>query len=178
MAKEAQVIKKLLLFLVMAIAVVLSLRLLNWLGESINEEGARSFTQVEAARRYLDVEELYLPMYRPQHFQWPPTEILARRSPKQLISHVTERETGEVILAIAQTEAAASDIKLRLEPVNSKRSTEIQLEGRPARLTEAECNTGGTCFQLTWMEGSTGIKMVAKLSREELIRVAESMLPG
>ena len=81
MVKKAQVLKKLILFLVMAVAVVLSLRLLNWLGESINEEGVRRFTQIEAAQRYLEAEDLYLPLYRPQHLQWRADFDASRRGP-------------------------------------------------------------------------------------------------
>jgi hypothetical protein len=179
MAKNTSLFKRLILFLVLVVALVTSLKLLDWLGDSINDEGVRRFTSIESARRYLALEELYLPVYRPQQFQWPPSEILARRTPyRQLILHVSGSESNQIILAIAQTESPEAEIDLRLEVADIRRTTEIQLEGRSARLVEGLCNTGGTCYQLTWSEESRRIRLVAKLTSEEVIRLAESMLAG
>jgi len=179
MAKRSPFLKRLILFFVMTLAVVTALKLLDWLGDSINDEGVRRFTSVEAARKHLAPTELYLPAYRPERFQWPPSEILARRSPhNQLVIHVSDSHTHELILAIGQTEASAPAVELRLKTISHRRETTIQVEGRTASLTEGECNIGGTCYQLTWTEGSTRIRIVANLTPEELSRVAESMLPG
>ncbi len=180
MAVKLTLLKKLVLFAVMIVGVIVALLLINWLGDSVGEGGIRRFTSITEARQQLAFSQLYLPAYRPQRYQWPPSEILGRRSPiRTLLLHIQDSTTGEVVLAIAQTEPPeAGSPELRLQPIKKNRQIRILLEGRPAILIEGECRSGDTCRQLTWTEGSFLLTVAAKATSEELLRIAESMLSG
>lgn len=170
-------LKKLAVFLLVLVVVVVALRILNWFGERTAEQGIHQFSSLEEAQHALRLRDLYLPAYFPDYLEWPPYEVLGQTDPYRLILiHFRNRQSREVVLAIRQ--AAATGIQpppTRLDPIRISSEETVQLDQRTALLRQGSCVDSSSCSEISWTEKGQYLSVTLKNGREELLRIASSM---
>ncbi len=171
---------KFFLFVLMVAAVVAALKLLNWMPLSIQHEGVRKYRTIEDVKEELGIKNIILPAYFPQHLIWPPSEIFAQSRPfPMVLLHFTDRDTGEIILAVRQADfrdRAPRESRLVHEKVI--RRDDVMMKGRKGLLATGSCPDGSSCHSVTWQEGNHIFTVTEKGPVEELLRIAESMISG
>lgn len=177
MQRKWSTLSRLGLFLVLVAGTVLGLQLLNWLPLALQGGGLRRYNSVEDVQRSLGLKQLYLPSYFPETMQWPPSEILGQLRPYRLVLiHFQERGSGRVILAICQAKQEVEEVPpLRLEPSRIRGEQSLELKGHKAVLELGVDAAGNSCNRLSWVENGFRLTVVARESRDELLRIAESM---
>jgi hypothetical protein len=180
MGKLMSNLKMFSVFLLILFMTVLVLMILNWIPLVIRSKGIQRYGSLENVQKALMIRTIYLPSYFPDHLQWPPAEIFAQSTPfPMVLMHVKERGRDRIVLAIRQVDAHASNpLKLRIEPVQIKKQEQVMLKGRTAVLSLALCADGTACNQIVWQEEGYTLTLVVRDTVQELIRIAESMLPG
>jgi len=172
-----RMLKKVIIFLLVLVALVIALRILNWFGATTAIEGIRRFNSLEEAHHQLRLRTLYLPSYFPDYLEWPPFEILGQTTPYKLVLlHIRNQESKEVVLAIRQVESA--EVKppaTRLEPFHAGREEAVQLHEHTALLEEGRCADNAPCTRISWSEQSHHLNVILKDGREEILRIASSM---
>jgi hypothetical protein len=155
--------------------------LLNWLPLILQQNRLQRFVSIEAARKVLHMQTIYLPTYIPENLNlaWPPAEIYAQDTPfRACIMHFTFRDRKEIALLIEQADSQAP---YALEPLlkirEKKRTNEVSVKNRKAILISAVCAQDIPCNQLSWDEGGTTITLIGKLPAPDIIRIAASMIP-
>ncbi len=173
-------LRKYLLFGVMVVAVAVSLNLLNWVPTVFQKDGVRKYKTIEAAKSELKLDDLLLPSYFPQYLIWPPSEILGRRRPtKMVLMHFINYEKKDTVLSVMQAETAdPHPVRSRIEPVKTRKREAVLIKGRRGELSLGLCAGGEPCNSVTW-ESDDGytFTIIAKDSVEELLKIAESMIP-
>jgi hypothetical protein len=171
-------IRGIILFCVMVAAVVIVLRLLDWVPSSISSSGVNRYKTLEDVETSLKIEKIYQPVYFPQHLTWPPSEIFAQGKPYPLVvMHFTDRQGPDIVLAIRQSDLRdPSPLRTRLELASVGKQEDILLKGRRARVSLGTCRDGETCNSVSWREGDHVLTVTEKGPEEELLRIAESML--
>ena len=165
-------------FIIMAVIVIAALKLINWLPMAIEKETMRQYQSIEEVRAKLKIRDIYIPSYFPQHFEWPPSMILAQKKPFTAV--ITEfRHTGkdEVALVISQSDASASfvpDKKIKIQ--NISESVSFDIKGRKALLKVGICKDDEPCSQIEWIEDKYRITVTARTTPPELVRISESMI--
>ena len=171
-------LKSLAAFAGMVLAVVLVLKLLNWVPAAFSKEAVRGYRSIEDARAALKLRRIYLPSYFPQYLSWPPDEILGRGKPHTLVlMHFDNDERREIALAIRQADSRdKAPLKTRIEPVRVHSREDISIKGIPAVLLVAECPGKRACNSVSWQEEGYAFTVIAKDSVQEVVRIAESMV--
>lgn len=162
----------------MLVAAVIMFKLLNWMPLSVGHEDVRRYKTIEDVKTSLKIKEVYLPSYFPQRLKWPASEIYAQISPFSLVlTDFRDRERGDIVLAIRQADVRdPAPLKTRIEPERIKRRESIVIKGRPAQLSIAVCPGGRACASVTWEEKGYIFNIVLRDSKEELLKIAESMI--
>ncbi|MBI4823726.1 MAG: hypothetical protein HY805_05795 [Nitrospirae bacterium] len=171
-------LKMLLLFLINLSILVLALRLLSWVPLAIEENSVRRWTSKEAVMEEMKLRKLFMPSYFPQYLRWPPSEILAGKTPSpSVLMHFSHNETKEIVLAISQRALEGRELKSRIEPSVIKKEEIVMLKGRQAKLLQGLCpDSRKPCSKLTWQEGQYILTVTSRDSIAETIKIAESML--
>lgn len=165
-------------FIVMVVIVIAALKLINWLPMAIEKEIMRQYHSIEEVRAKLGIRDIYIPAYFPQHFEWPPSMILAQKKPFTAV--ITEfRGAGkeDVSLIISQSDALASfvpDKNIKIQNISERISFDIK--GRKALLKVGTCKGDEPCSQIEWIEEKYRITVTARTTPPELVRIAESMI--
>jgi hypothetical protein len=174
-------LRQLIHFSAIVFVLVAVLALLNWLPLILQKNRLQRFDSVEAARKVLHMQTIYLPTYIPEtlNLAWPPSEIYAQDTPfSACIMHFTFRDRKEIGLMIQQADSQAL---YALEPLlrirEKKRANTVSVKNRKAVLVSAVCDQDIPCNQLSWDEGSTTITLTGKMPARDIIRIAASMLP-
>lgn len=165
-------------FGIMVTAIVIVLKIFNWIPVAIGNDGVRRYRTIEDAETTLHFKRIFLPAYFPQYLKWPPSEIYAQRKPYNLIlMQFTELNKSEIVLSIRQADQNdPSPLKSRLEPVRIDKKEDIDLKGRKASLTLATCEGGVPCNSIEWHDAGYAFKVTAKDSTRQIRKIAESML--
>ncbi len=168
-------LKTAVLFLVTVGALVLVLRVLDWLPLAIKKDTVRRYSTLEGVREELGRRDIYLPSYFPQSLRWPPSEIYASRD--VLLMHFTHMETGELILSLSQTARGVKPLSSRLEPERIIKQDTALLKGREVKLSLAVCKDGKPCNRALLGEGGYTLEVIFRGPVEELQKITESLLP-
>jgi len=167
-----------LLFALTIAAIILLLKITNWIPGVVQQESMRPYKNIDLVRTKLQIQEILVPSYFPKHFRWPPSEILAQRAPyTAIIMEFRDEETGETILMTSQTAKGRRpvwDKKIVIEKI--KEQVPYTLKGRDALLTVGLCRSGESCCEISWEEEKYRIDVLMKSNPFDLIRIAESMI--
>ncbi len=171
-------VKRLVLFLVVVAAVMMILKLLNWIPVSMRGEGLSRYKTVDDARTGLKLKKIYLPAYFPQYLKWPPREVYAQKKPFVVVlMHFSGRDSDDIVLSIREAESGHLEfLKSRIEPEAVTGEENITLKGRPAMLVHGVCPGKEPCNSVTWQDRGYDFTVIMKDSSKELLRVSESML--
>jgi len=167
-----------LLFAAAVAAIILLLRLFNWIPWVMQQDTLRPYSHIDLVRNKLHIQEIYVPAYFPKHLRWPPSEILAQKTPfTAIIMEFRDEETGDTILMTSQTAKGRRpvwDKKIEIQRVQEQ--VTYSLKGRKAVLTVGQCGNGEPCSGISWDEGKYRIDVLMKSGPFDLIGIAESMI--
>ncbi|MBA4372953.1 MAG: hypothetical protein C0402_08820, partial [Thermodesulfovibrio sp.] len=145
-------LRQLLTFGVIVFVMVIVLALLNWLPMILQKNRLQKFSSVEAARKVLHMQTIYLPTYIPEtlNLAWPPAEIYAQDTPfRACIIHFTFRDRKETGLTILQTDTQAPYELAPLLTIREKKKIDsVSVKNRRASLVSAVCDQDIPCNQL------------------------------
>lgn len=158
-------------------ALVLGLLFLNWLPFAIDDKGLRQHVSVTEASKVLKGQKLLLPSYFPERLSWPPFEILAGSRPSlAAVMHFKDVQSGEITLAIVQSEAGRPPPVSRIEPSRILSKEQVLIKGRKGSFTLALCPDKKPCNRAVFFEDGWRIAVTARESKREILLIAQSML--
>jgi hypothetical protein len=162
-------------FLVTIVAVLLVLKLLNWLPSALQKEDIRKYSSVDDVRTALKIPRIYIPAYFPEYIKWPPAEIFAQRKPFPLVMmHFTHRDSKSFALSFFQWDSKAN-FEPKSEVLYVRKESPVNIRGRTGTLVIAVCSGRERCNRISWEEENYRITLIADDSPEQLIRMAESI---
>lgn len=172
-------LRKYIIFVAMAVATMVVLSLLNWVPNIFQKDGLRKYKTIEDAKAEIKLSKLYLPSYFPQYLKWPPSEIYGRRKPaKMVLMHFVNYDKKDVVLSVMQAESSdPHPLKSRIEPVKTRKKEPVLIKGRRGELSLSLCAGGEPCNLVDWESEGYTFTIIAKDSVEELLKIAESMIP-
>lgn len=154
------------------------LKIINWIPMTIQRDEMRRYRNVEEIKSKLNIKDIYVPAYFPEHFSWPPSEILAQKKPfLAVIMQFKYKGRGDVALIVSQADARANFIpRHKIRPLEIKERVWYSIKGREGELVVGVCENNEPCSQISWEEGEYRINVIAKYPPLEVIKIAESML--
>ncbi len=159
------------------VAVLVSLKTLNWLPSILQQDTIRRYSSVEEVRAKTKIREVYVPAYFPQSIMWPPSEILAQTKPYPAVLMVfNAANTRDAALVIAQATSDAFSKNALIQFEQIARTVPYDLKGRKALLDVGTCKKDGPCSRISWTENDFTITLTMKSPPFDLIRMAESMV--
>jgi hypothetical protein len=159
------------------LAVVITLKVLNWLPSVVEEGLMKQYGSVEEVKAALHMKEVHVPTYFPPRFLWPPSRILAQTKPYDaVVMEFNDKERGDVAFVTVQSASERFRPDRKIEMVQTKERVTYLLKGRQALLEIGACRNEEPCCALSWNEGPYRMTLVMKSVPVDLIRVAESMV--
>lgn len=175
--KINRTISGLLIFVVIVAALVVILRVADWLPGKIQKGTIETYGSIEEVRNTLGIDKVYVPSYFPEDLSWPPSLILAQRKPFDVIVMTFNgRDESSAMLVIIQSSAGHHELFEPFRILEVREETEYELKGRTAILQTGLCKDGQPCSKMIWKEGPFTIDVLMKASPFDTIRIAESML--
>ncbi len=166
-----------LYFFLTVVAVVITLRILNWVPLVVQKETLRRYDSVDEVRSKLSRKDLRVPSYFPQTITWPPAVVLGQGIPYPAVVMVFNKENSKdaaLVLVQAESEDFPGSGYIRFSHIKEK--VIYQLKGRRAVLEVGNCSSEDTCSRLSWYEGRSRIELTMKAPPVDLLPIAESML--
>lgn len=168
----------LLSFLLAVAGLMLLLVIMNWIPQTVQKDTLRQYASIEHVRASLNIRNIYIPSYFPQHITWPPAKILAQASPfPALVMTFTGTGKSETVLVLSQSAGEALRTAEQLELTSISEERPFVMRGNNATLTVGECSNRQQCSRISWSEGGYLISVQMRSSPFELSRIAESMHP-
>lgn len=166
-----------LYFFLTVAAVIVTLRILNWLPLVVQKETLRPYGSVEEVRSKLNRKDLRVPSYFPQSITWPPAAVLGQAIPYPAVVMVFNRTNSrDTALVVVQAESDGFPGSGYIHFSQVKEKVTYQLKGRRAVLEVGTCSREDTCSRLSWYEGRSRIELTMKAPPIDLVPIAESML--
>ena len=92
------------LFLMTSAVVLLSIKLMNWLPLTLQNETLRRYASIEAAQAALPGLQIHVPAYFPQTISWPPEHVFAQTRPfPWVLMRFNYRNSSQEALLITQS---------------------------------------------------------------------------
>ena len=158
-------------------ALVVMLMVLNWVPLAIQKDTLRRYRSVDEVRTALNIRDIYVPSYFPQHIVWPPSEVLAQGKPfPAVVMQFKDAQSGKIVLTLCQSQDGPYPAGPAIELAVVKETVPFTMKGRSAVLTVGECAKNETCSRITWKEGPYTVTALLKAAPFELTRIADSML--
>jgi hypothetical protein len=167
-----------LLSFVLAIgAIVVALKVANWVPLAFQKDALRRYGSIEEARTALNIRDISVPSYFPQNIGWPPSQVLAQGKPfPAIVMEFNKRDSKEIVLILAQSQGGSFPADRAIELTSIKETVPFMMKGRSAVLTVGECAKNETCSRLSWKEGVYTVTALMKASPFELTKIADSMI--
>lgn len=164
-------------FFATILAVILVLKLLNWLPSALQDEGIKKYSSIDDVRTALKIPRVFMPAYFPEYIMWPPAEIFAQRRPFHLVMmHFTHLDSRSFALSISQADSRAGfEPQSKSDILYVRNESRVNIKGRTGTLVTAVCSGRQRCNRLFWDEGIYRITLIADDTPEQLIRMAESI---
>ncbi len=170
-------ILRLLAFLAGVGILVVALRFFNWLPMMVQSDSMRGYQDLEEVRGALQIQNILVPSYFPQHLNWPPSRILAQKKPFPAVVMEFEKMTGkDIMLLISQSTSGDFLPTEKIRFLQVQENVAYSLKGREALLRVGVCQRNEPCSGISWKEGGYTIHVLAVSTPFELIKIAESML--
>ncbi|MEW5744333.1 MAG: hypothetical protein AB1805_02655 [Nitrospirota bacterium] len=170
----------LLYFAITLAALLAVLKLLNWLPSAVQKGMLRHYTTIEEVKSALKIKTVYVPAYFPQNLSWPPSALIAQRSPFiAVIMHFRSRDSRDIGMVIQQISAGAEgypDTAIVMGTVLHR--SPLAIKDREGTLVTGLCDGRIPCYRVSWTEGEYHLSVTLKGQERELIRIARSMIPG
>jgi hypothetical protein len=159
-------------------AIILLLKIMNWLPMTVQKETLRPYGSIEQVRAALQIRDVYIPSYFPQNIAWPPAKILAQGEPfTALVMEFKRADKDEVILVLSQSTGGPLKAGNPLELSSVNERAPFIMNGENAVLTVGECGRQEQCSMITWNKGGYTITALMRSAPFELTRIAASMHP-
>jgi hypothetical protein len=145
----------------------------------VQEGGFVRYAGIDEAREHLKLRHLFVPVYYPSSIGWPPSLVAGQKRPyPAAVIELPKREGEGPGLAITQTAGSHPPLRDAVPLAVVRERTAYTLKGRAALIESGLCPGEERCSRISWDE--EGFRIVAAMadSPVELLRVAESMLPG
>jgi hypothetical protein len=169
--------KGFIIFIMAIVALIVSLKMLNWVPGSIQEGLLGTYKTVDEVRSTLHVRDVYLPSYYPQGLRWPPTRILAQSRPYiAVMTEFTRHQDDRTALVIAQTTMPHPALKMRLEMISANERVHAPFKGRNGMLEAGLCGTNEPCSRISWSEPPYRLEVIMLSPPSEIMKIAESMV--
>ncbi len=165
-------------FVLTIAAVLLTLKVLNWLPFVLDQETLRPYAGIEEVRSKLNLRDILVPSYFPETITWPPAKILAQAKPYPGVLMVFNKtgKQDDFVLVISESTSGDFPGGRSLPSLTVKQKVPYELVGRKALLEAGACDGREPCSRIIWTEDRLHIMILMKDSPVELIRIAESML--
>ncbi len=167
-------------FLSFALAIgvlVALLAVMNWVPMAFQRDTIRRYRSIEEVRTALNIRDIYVPSYFPQHIVWPPSEILAQGRPfPAVVMEFKDAGSGKVVLVLSQSQDGPFPAGPAISLTSVKETVPFIMKGRKAVLVVGECAKNEPCSRITWKEGPYTVTALMKAAPFELTRITESML--
>jgi hypothetical protein len=161
----------------MIVVLIGVVKVMNWVPTAVQEGALKKYKSVEEVKSTLQIGEIYVPSYFPQHLTWPPSEILAQTRPFIAVQMTFRRvDTGEIALIISQSSGTGTFPGRRISITQIKERVPYSLEGRDAVLEVGVCKNNEPCSQISWKEGKYLLTVSMKSTPFDLIKLADSMI--
>ena len=167
----------LLSFVAVVVAVVVMLKVLDWVPGVLEPGLMKKYPSVEAAQSSLGIRRILVPTYFPQTLGWPPAEILAQSEPFPAVVMTFYRAgSSEPLLVISEAASPRfeSDVTIRFARVDE--TVPLDLAGRKATLEAGLCTDHRACSRIRWHEAGMDVRLTMKAPSPDLLRIARSML--
>ena len=167
-------------FLSFAIAIgvlVVLLAIMNWVPMAFQKDTLRRYRSIDEVRTALNIRDIYVPSYFPQHIVWPPSEVLAQGRPfPAVVMEFKDAGSGEIVLVLSQSRGGPFPAGPAIALTNIKETVPFIMKGRSAVLVVGECAKNEPCSKITWKEGPYTVMALMKAAPFELTKITESML--
>lgn len=167
-------------FLSFALAIgvlVVILVVMNWIPAAFQKDTFRRYRSIDEVKTALNIRDIYVPSYFPQHIIWPPSEILAQGKPfPAVVMEFKDAGSGEIVLVLSQSQGGPFPAGPAIELASIKETVPFMMKGRSAVLVVGECAKNEPCSGITWKEGPYTVTTLMKAAPFELTRITESML--
>lgn len=162
------------------IAILLGvLQVVNWIPSAVQDGEFARFKSIDDAREHLKLAHLFVPVYYPRGIRWPPSLVAGQLRPYPAVVMEFPGSGGDdTALAISQTAGTHAPVHQAIVLETVLERTPLTLKGRAAVLESGVALSGERCSRLTWDEEGFRIVVATTESPAELLRIAESMLPG
>lgn len=167
-----------LLFVVSVSAIVIGLKVMNWVPSVIESGLLKEYSSIEEVEARLKFGRVFAPAYYPQRLEWPPAKIVAQTRPyRAVIMEYVQKGTDNVCLVISQTEIPHKPPEERLALSSVEQIVPYDFKDHRILLEVGVCNDGARCSRVSWEEKGYRIIASSRLTPVELIKIAESMIP-
>lgn len=164
-------------FIIAVVALLVSLKMLDWIPGVLQKGLLGTFGTVEEVRSTLHIRDVYLPSYYPQDLRWPPTRILAQSRPFiAVLTEFTRLQDDRPVLVISQTAVPNPAPRIKLEMVRVNERVHAPFKGRNAMLEAGFCQNSEPCSRISWNEAVYHIDVMMLAPPSEIIKIAESMV--
>jgi len=166
-------------FAVMIVILLGVLQVVNWVPSAVQDGGFSRYRSIDEARELLKLKRLFVPVYYPRSIRWPPVLVAGQARPyPAVVVEFLKSDADETALAITQTEGGHPPLRDTVLLKVVRERTAYPLKGRAALLESGLCSTGERCSRISWDEEGYRVAVAMTDSPVELLRIAESMLPG
>lgn len=167
-------------FLSFALAIgviVVLLAVMNWVPMAFQKDTLRRYRSIEEVRTALNIRDIYVPSYFPQHIVWPPSQILAQGKPfPAVVMEFKDAGSGEIVLVLSQSRGGPFPAGPAIALTDIKETVPFIMKGRSAVLVVGECAKNEPCSRITWKEGPYTVMALMKAAPFELTKITDSML--
>ena len=131
-------------FLSFALAIgviVVLLAVMNWVPMAFQKDTLRRYRSIEEVRTALNIRDIYVPSYFPQHIVWPPSQILAQGKPfPAVVMEFKDAGSGEIVLVLSQSRGGPFPAGPAIALTDIKETVPFIMKGRSAVLVVGECS--------------------------------------
>jgi hypothetical protein len=162
----------------LAIGVLVAfLAVVNWVPVAFQKDSFRRYRSIDEVRAALNIRDIYVPSYFPEHIVWPPSEILAQGRPfPAVVMEFKDAKSGKIVLVLSQSQGGTFPAGRAIDLASVKETVPFIMKGRKAVLVVGECAKNEPCSRITWNEGPYTVTALMKAAPFELTRITDSML--
>lgn len=164
-------------FIAVVVAVVVMLKVLDWIPGALEPGLMKKYPSVEAAQSSLGIRKIIVPTYFPQTLGWPPAEVLAQSEPfPAVIMTFNQAGSGDPLLVMSEAASPRFEPDVTIRFARIDETVPLDLAGRQATLEAGLCTDHRACSRIRWNEDGMCISLTMKAPSPDLLRIARSML--
>ncbi len=175
---RAFTLRGILIMLVISVIIATALYSANLMPSLIDKGFARQYGSLEEVRRTLGNEHITIPNYFPEGIRWPPSYIVAQRSPFWgIVMEFQSRDSEQTVLSIIQTDLKGlTESFRRLDFKEVREEVEYSIKKNKAILKVGICDNGWECNSIRWQDKTRRFEILSTSSPFETMKIAEGMM--